>query len=307
MEEYDSLRLYVDYANRVWVADRTDAPKRTRHFSQDYVRNVGIEDGRVVRILGTYRNVSLIRRVYESFRGRLGRVELATPRVCATLSELTTPEIAMLRMRQCALVSSLGGWHAMSDADFWSYLIADLVAEGISSAVASRVMKLVRRHPVWPYASFVRGMTVSNLAHVIGTVLDPRWFIDPEVPSRVSYLESYLGLSPKVQARVDDQRHIVIDKAEQRCWWVSQCWYRDPPPGDAEMEIPGNWLWLTWRHFGRGTIGKLRASQRLLSFLRHAWLAGLTGQRDLFDPGQIMSYSTLQAFREHMARQPQLQ
>jgi len=51
----------------------------------------------------------------------------------------------------------------------------------------------------------------------------------------------------------------------------------------------------------------LRASQRLLSFLRHAWLAGLTGQRDLFDPGQIMSYSTLQAFREHMARQPQLQ
>lgn len=303
MEEHDSLRLYVDYAHRVWVADRTDPPRRTRHFSHNYVSNVGIEDGRVVRMLGTSHNVPLIRRVYDSFRGRPGRVELATPRVCASINELVTPEVAMLRMRQCNLVPALGGWHAMTDADALSYLIADLLADDISNAMSVKVVKAVRRHPLWPYAKFVRGLTEENLSHVIGAVLDPRWFIHPDAPNRVSYLESYLGLSPKVQIRVDDPRHIVTDKAERRCWLVSQCWYRDPPPGEAEIEIPGNWLWRTWRHHGRSTIGKLRASQPLLSFLRHAWLAGLTGQRDLFDPYQIMTYEVLLAFREHVAGQ----
>lgn len=305
MADDDTLKLHLDDAGSIWLAAgvspavQLECPAAgiLRYLEEHYPGPPAL------RILGTAANAGLILQAYALARRRNGTLELAGPMLCSSPQDLADPPQVLYGMRACVLPSSLGGWHKATAADQATYRLIHRL-HGPTDETPS-CESLLLEHPVWRELSFIPTLSQlpnrAALVRLLAEIVDPRWYIDPEHPNRISRLTAYLGLTPANQQRVEQAPREPPARV-RRCALACAAWWTDAAQDRAD---PRNFLWRVYHSAGGGTIGRLRASQKFIVFLRYVWMQSLAKAAhsrciDLFEPDMLFKHDDeLAAYRTH--------
>jgi hypothetical protein len=268
---------------------------RGRHFDSSISYST-------VRVVALAQNVEMICDIWERQQaGKVERLEVCSPLCCPSSTARSNPAVLLNRAAAFMQPGSLGGWHVFTELDLPSYQLAAMRQRPDDSD--DRMLAVLVRHPAWRALSFVPSLRRFPLAVLLGEILDPRWYVSPdgEKSGRTAKLESYLGLTPRVQSLVTESARID-SSAAWRCDLVRSCWSNPP---ESHVRSPENFIQRAWASRGGGTRGDLSASKLFLRFLRHVWLdricsAPFRGQ--LFVPSYFFqSREEVEAFQAHMA------
>lgn len=299
--EDNYLKLYVEQdRDVVWMADGTGTPRDSGCSVSSILKLLrGRQLG--VRVLGMAQNARLLAYLCEmAEQGELPRVEIASPMVCETHAERANPEQALFRMRQCLLSPSLGGWHIASTADTAIYRLAAKLQSGPPDEASDA---LIRAHPVWRDLSFIGRVDMRACGQVLTYLLDPRWYVDPEHPDRVSRANSFMGVT--VKARRRECRNVSNGDRDARYQAILRAWKCSPPPSRVAVERPEFFLWRRYLECGQGSRGDQRASGSFLDYLLRVWSQRLTDASEnpveLFWPSAIFRPFEAAAYRQHVA------
>ncbi len=289
------LKIHVAADGRVWHADGIQTPSVTQHTIGSYVASLVARPGLHVRMLGTADNAEMLVRLYNQYAISI-TIEVATPDICENAAELNDPTIALYRMRQCLRPASLGGWHRFTKHDYASYLLA---TEPGNPAVTMRAMD---QHVCLHDLCFVKTINLPSAAAMLGTIIDPKWFIDLQHPERLSRLRMYLGLTPFYMQHVLDGQ--AKCQRAKRCQLVLQAWGGDKPrPSSVEMFHPGNFLWRRVEAAGGGIKGLLRASATFITYCVRTWeqqrLRTAGSNVELFMPEALFRDEEVAAYKRH--------
>jgi hypothetical protein len=300
ISEESTLKLHTGADGVVWYADGTCFPVSAQTNHAGICESRLFDRPRSVRVLGTEANAELLLELYRRRGDRVDRLELASPTLCENGKELQDPTIALFRMRQCLLPSAVGGWHVATDGDYISYALLCRLKQH-DGWLDDEGRRLLELHPAWQDLSFLRGLDMQFVARVIARIRDPRWYVSALLPERMNRLRRFMGLDPHTQQRVSNGKQLVVHEIERRNFDMLAAWQKLEPPGIAEMQIPGNFLWRVWHSAGRGYKGDLRGSQMFLAYLYYIWLQGLNRQQgDVFDPSRIFKNADeIEAYKEH--------
>lgn len=300
-----SLKIHVADDGKVWHASGVDAPKNSEQSVDTFLWSSPLLRLTTnVRILGIPRNAEIITSLYLRKRQReLASIAIAGPNVCESPEELHDPYAALMRMRASYLSTACGGWHSITDSDYAIYALISKVQHA-AEWFDKTSKAFYEAHPLYPAVNFIGGISHPDVAMLMTMIVDPRWYIDRRLPDRASKLELYLGLTPRIQRRVSDDRKLLHGGRDLRCATVLNCW-KTSHPGTINYDLPHNFLWRVWKAAGGGIKGDLRASQAFIRYLRLNWLDVLVqrhGMRDhLFSPTHFFKTNAeREAFVQHM-------
>lgn len=299
-----SFKLHTDSKGYVWYAT-SGQPVPAGTKVDEFISNPPFHLGDQVKLVGAKQNVKLILRLYQmKMSGRLSSVQVCTPRVCRGSHRANKPEIVLMDADQWAgWPASLGGWHEFSEHDAPSYLIYEHLKQ---NRPIETVIELLRNHPAWPALSFISHLDEEYCAQLIATILDPRWYVNPEKPESSTKLEGFLGLNPKTQYHVSSSNGDSDTYRYEQCKLVLDSWKTTRLSKEQKQE-PGAFLWRIYQSMGHGYMSDLRASQVLVSFLRNVWLneiyrnRGGQGCDGLFIPEYFFQRDfEVRAFKAHL-------
>lgn len=247
------------------------------------------------RLVGLRSNARLIIKLWHLKQtGKLNSVAVCTPGVCRTKTEWNSPDAVMAGMRMCGLAPSQGGFHEVVEDDYRAYALA---AEDINNT--ENIMRLLQAHPAWRAMSFIKSLNKKACAELLSKLIDPRWFVDRCYPDKNGRMESAFGLNPRTQIGVT-LRNQTKQLNHKWCRVVLESWKSKQFESEVMQRLelanlqpiencellgvaPYDFLWRIWGyHMGLGgnrapdaVKADLRASQRLLHFIRYTWLAEL--------------------------------
>lgn len=283
--------------NLLYYSANCDTPQCYHGPVEDFLQ--GVPDGSVVRILGLPSNAELITSCYAYAQTHAGySLQLASPLMCANASERANPEVVIYRMRQCRLHSSLGGWHVADVNDYASYrLVHHLSAD----APLAQLQVLLDSHPAYTAMRFVPTLNVKYAARVLGDIVDPRWFVSLDNPTRLSRLKNYLGLSPRFVGLA--RQGIIDERKAARCFNILAAW-QGVDTTNVDMRDPANFLWRRWADNGGDAKGDLRASQAFVTYVVRTWQhelvnTGNSRKIDMFLPESFFRDDELNAYVEY--------
>lgn len=191
-----------------------------------------------------------------------------------------------------SLAASVGGWRPMTDADAVAYAMAARFDSGGDADDAT--MALFATHPAYPALSFIPHLDLRRAARLVATILDPRWFVDPETPDRLSRLKCFLGL-------VGDRPPGSPGRRSRRAL-ATDAW-KSTPALPAAVKEPGYFLWRHWAACdGEHRRADLKTSCLFLDYLKATWLDAAKQCPDrLFVPGHFFGRdATAAAWRAHV-------
>lgn len=300
------LKLHIPTSGIVWYADGLNPAECSNMRTEEFLNSHIVSSlGLSVRILGVPQNAELIAALYSRKKHKkLGSIYIAGPNVCESLLELDDPPLAFRRMRDAFMATSCGGWHQMTDGDAAVYnLILRMNRQSDWFDIIGRAY--YEMHPVYKAVNFIPHIEHRNVAQLMTTIIDPRWYVDRRRPENPNKLKLFLGLTPKTQRRVSDAGKIVYKGRDLRCAIVLNCW-KTVAADAVDFDLPANFLWRIYRANGGGLRGDLRASQAFVGYLRSHWLEGIASHRglqnELFLPEKFFKSDTeRQAYYDKMA------
>lgn len=303
--EETTLKLHTGPDSCIWYAKHIGPPTNSGKIADEFLRSAVISGfGKHVRVLGTAQNAELISSLYlRRHKREIERVEVAGPNILNSVTDIHDPKVVLLQMRATELSPACGGWHPVSMADYPTYaMLARLNRANFEFDEAAQ--SYLKMHPVYKAAMFIPHLDQENLARLLTTIVDPRWYVDRRLPERSAKLELYLGLTPQIQEHVSTAKTILKRTREFRCINVLSTW-KTTTLEETDVNHPANFLWRIYNSAGGAIRGDLRASQALVRYLRHNWLAVLEnrkGVRDgLFAPNLFFKLpAEIAAYEEHM-------
>lgn len=313
-----SLKLFL-HQGRVWESNGPGDPLNTYMTAEQYIAEERYRVADTVRLIGCQQNAALITRLY----GR-ARVELVSPLVCPVAADRRDPVRTLLYMKDCMRAPSQGGFHPMTPQE---QLIYEM--QLLPESAQCELLRLAEQHPVWPAIQFVQGLNLVQAARLLTLIVDPRWYYDSRC-DRNSRMFSYFGLKPATQRSVTFAVTQAMRRQDQAAS-VYAAWYcveearrtlivgANMTGEEWSLHEPRNFLWRMWYallELEQGQLtsksqlkADLRASQRLLAYIRFNWLAAiyqdspsLPEQRtSLFNPRMFFRYSAeVDAFTHHI-------
>jgi len=300
-----AIKLHTADNGRIWYSRSIGPAVDSEQIVDEFLLSSALAGiGLCVRVLGLPQNAELISALYlRRYKGEIRALEVAGPQIL-TADARSDPRLVLLKMRALTSSPACGGWHALSMLDYPTYamLARMLRTNFVFDDAASTYYNM---HPAHKALSFIPTLSAEETAKLLTTIIDPRWYVDLRMPERTSKLELYLGLTPKIQARVSDSSQIIRRSRELRCANVLACW-KTLEPDAVNLAVPANFLYRIHRVAGGGARGDLRASQAFVRYLRHNWLAGLesrNGVKDgLFAPNLFFkSPVEIESYVQHMA------
>lgn len=256
----------------VWVAAGGRPPADTGARVWEFADSPLVGAAERVRLMGTRGNAALaVRLAARRGRGALRSVELCSPLACSTGARRDKPAEVLADLPRWQARASCGGWREFAPADHASCRLAELDPAG--RGAAGSALHLLMEHPAWPALAAVPHLSPLAVGGLVGVVLDPRFFVDPAAPDRLSKLESFLGLEPKIA--VTQGRPEAPTPQHVRYRAVLACWKLDDPGAEAAAVTPELFVWRAYYDAGGGHRGDLSACKRFVHYLRHTWLDGL--------------------------------
>src|SRR5262245_28024603 len=291
-----AVKLTVDLQDKVWLAEGSRCPASTGKDVDSFLSEGGLAKPGHLRVPGLRRNAYLLLKLYrEVCIGFHKSLEVCSPRCCPTEAMRSNPELLLYRSRQYDIPVSVGGWHAFTENDFYSYLLAHRYNTGWPDQTS--FVKEIYSHPTSKVLSFHTFIDPVSSAQLLGLIIDPRWFVDRDRPSRNNLLPEYLGLDPATQRSDLDNERTRRNRLVMACWKTS-----NPPP--LHLLQPGQFVWRVWHDHGGGYKGDLAASKVFLEFLRLTWLAALVRPNqadDFFVPEHFFKdKADVYAFRHYL-------
>lgn len=281
--EEQTLKLHTGLDGCVWYSKNIGPPVNSEKIVDEFLRSpLWAEFGKTVRLIGTPQNAELISALYlRRHKREVAAVEVAGPNILNSKEDLTDPKVVLLQMRSVGLSAACGGWHQVSMHDYPTYaMLARLNRANFTFDDAA--VTYLQMHPAYKAAKFIPTLNEEALARLLTTIIDPRWYVDKRLPERAAKLELFLGLTPQIQAHVSTPTRILKRSREFRCLAVLNTWRVEDAVG-VDLTNPANFLYRVYNAAGGGTRGDLRASQVLVRYLRHTWLAGLETRRGVQD------------------------
>lgn len=301
-----TLKLHLDDNMVVWYSDGDGPPTNSGKNLTGFMLTPTFNMAQRIRLLGTHRNAHLIASLFAfKLKGQLASVEVGSPLIC-TAAQRSKPERVLLAMREANKAASLGGWHEVEIPEYHGYALISQMQK--FNYVDSHAMRLLKNHPAWKALSFVSNICSVSCCYLLYTIIDPRWYIDPRHPGRVSKLNASLGLTPKVSAAYElllAAKPYPSVRGLDTYETVLNCWKNGFPTGDA-LKLPGNFLWRVRLLTEKQDKADLRASQVFVAYLRHNWLDALYADKQkepLFVPEHFFKHPTeIEAFKAHMSK-----
>lgn len=196
--------------------------------------------------------------------------------------------------------ASVGGFHRAGDVDLASYRLA---AAARRNAGAEEIVALFNRHPLSSALTYLVGLNKLAAGMLIAYTQDPRWFVNPEAPSRCSRFTAFCGASPWRIARA--RQRSPKTHREWLTYYLVHAWAM-ADDCDAAADEPGGFLYRL-PHRG-STRWLVNGSKKFCAMLHYCWLDEIhreqpsAGNRDpLFLPDMVLpSAESVVAFQHHL-------
>ena len=279
------FKLALDSNSEVWVIEGDRMPYSTKLTVEGYIDKLETSGNcpDKIRVLGSGSNAGMIVRLYRlKVKHRLKSLEIGSPII---VSNNDAPA-NLIKMRMASAIPSLGGWHEADMLDCASYGVGALIRSETEGSHI-KACELMKQHPVRNYVSFIPHIDDMFFTKVMARIGDPRWYIDPNHPSRLSRLYSWLGLCNGPQT--DDK---LVKKFD-----VYSCWSKGLSASISEMARPG-WFIIRegstkWANH-KPWVSSLRMSQLFIKFVRMAWMDSIypypnPWMEKVFDPDLFFS------------------
>ena len=299
-----TIKLHTAENGHVWYSKAISPPTDSKQIVDEFMLSPVLEGmGLCVRVLGMPQNAELISALYlRRYKNEVRALEVAGPQLLHACDN--DPKLVIIKMRELTAAPACGGWHPLSMLDYPTYAMLARMRRTnfVFDDAANTYYHL---HPVYRSLLFIPTIDSAEVAKLLTTIIDPRWYVDLRMPERSSKLELFLGLTPKTQTRVADLTQILKRSREFRCSNVLACW-KTVDPDTVDLTAPANFLYRVYKAAGGGAKGDLRASQSFVRYLRYNWLAGLesrVGVKDgLFAPDLFFKSSAeVESYTQHMA------
>jgi hypothetical protein len=262
----DILKVTSAEDGVIWYLEGSGMPHYSGVDAATFLESSIFRTAACVRVIGTASNARLILQLYgHKLNNVLRSLEVCSPLCCESAEDRRDPEVTLYNMRSFTAPGSLGGWHEFGPKDIFSYTLA--AHFHTTDKVGDDQRKMMALHPAWPALSFVAGVDQDACAQLIGTLIDPRWYIDTDDPDRCSKLEQFLGLNPVVQGELEHKNQ----ERHRNYRVVLKCWKNGSPPGRLQDLTPRHFLWRAWHSKTGGHKGDLVASKFFVSYLRAVW------------------------------------
>ena len=283
--ENSIFKVTLDENSKVWVIEGDRMPSRTDMSMEDYVSSLE-KSGNCpdrIRILGSLDNSEFVVRLYRlKVKKLLKSLEIGSPMIASNNDAASS----LMKMRMASLPSSMGGWHEASYADCVAYGVSMLMQSNVPGSHA-QACDLMRQHPVWNYVSFIPHLDSAFFTKIMAKVLDPRWYIDPNHPTRLSRLYSWMGLCNGPQT----------DEKLVRKFDVYSCWSKGLEDDKVDINHPG-WFLIreSRKRWGNHKlwVSTLRTSQMFMRFVKFCWMDSIypypnPWMERIFDPRLFFS------------------
>lgn len=294
------LRLHTDSDGMVWCGQNGVRAVNSRLMPEEFVSRNSFSSAKLVRILGLPINARLIVKAYEAQKSKpsaqlpthtvLGKaarsLEVGSAAVCPTSATRMDPVEVLQRMWQLDTSGRLSVYWRHVDSDmFNSYLLRTSLEESEEKAIS-----IFRYHPLACPLGFLNAFSLKSCVHWASEVLDPRWFIHPDKPHRLTKLMCFLGLYPRNFKLFFDKSvsmpYKLLDNHStlRRASLTYDCW-NTLVADDVDYTSPHNFLWRINKYHGFGWRGALASSRAFVRFAALNWQDKLSPlSRVFFDP-----------------------
>lgn len=283
--EVNVLRMHADSDGHVWFGDDTcrgvnSGQTVAEFFDGDYV---DLNAVRYIHVIGCAANAAIITRLAK-FRSchpetrKFQHIRLVSPAIC-TAAELESPDSVLQRLWQPSSLDLLHGrWHEMGEKEFVTYALAEGLRK--DPTLKGTAGFAFRHHPARLAYLFIPHLDATACAHLITTIMDPRWFIHPKRPHRLSKLYAYLGLVPENAALIlgegEPGRHHDRARLSIKSWYNHESLYAVRNFG---LNDPPFFLWRIMQAHAKkhcnGPAAVLAATRRCVAFIHAVWLNAL--------------------------------
>lgn len=225
------------------------------------------------RIIGVPDNYRLITELYNSLiqRNLRSKIWIGSPEICPHRN--CTPRQLLSCLSVLGVHDNLHHrWHALTSKTYNNYLLLRAFRE---EGLSDLTQHIYSSHCLRPFFDFLGLYDAQRAVSLIAQIVDPRWFLNPRRPHRMSRLESYFGLLPTQFSRRSSAPQ------QQRFQSLQAVLSALSPTSFLRQEVPQ----------GLDTeSGQLRGCRLLLGFLARNWLAKLI-PLEHFDPDRFFSHS----------------
>ncbi len=291
--EIKLLRLHTDLDGVVWYGHDALPFEATGRSAGDFHRNpdgfdIGLRIAKTVRVMGVPDNAPLVvgLKKYHHDNPKVAAkqaVYLGSPQVVPSPAMRASPEAVLQAMWQPAVPATVAGcWHRMGPKEYTTYaIVTELkLTAGQPSELARRTL---RYHPAWPALSFLAGLDEDAACSLVAEIIEPRWFRHPFRPTRLTRLNSYLGLTPGNMAAFvsggEGERNYARAQTVLATW-ANGYKHSMAGPGGFLHRIAG------LSPAGEYHLGLLKACERFTRFLFEVWTAESAANQEVqFDPG----------------------
>lgn len=244
-----------------------------RELSDDLLERAA--GGLEVRLLGSISNAPLICRLLACPKLK---VKLGTPRVLQKKKHIQADPRLMTQTLSLLdhLPPSCGGWREARTEDIACYnLCVSSGSRSWSESVA--VERWMNRHPARQVANMFSGIR-GSMTRLLGTIRDPRWFVNYERPDQMEPLFYAFHCRRKDVKRA--QQKGTRDK------WLSlvtDAWRGGKLNSGHQPLDFFHYVYRVANAKGRDGDGEVAASQALLSLIQQVWLDSMS-EWELFVP-----------------------
>ena len=304
-DRVDILRLHTDDSGVVWYGDDSRLAVNSGLQAPDFIASgaCDLDGAGQVRLLGTRSNARLIVHLSRKPASRDNPTRLASPSLLATAALRRDPEAVLQHLWQPGYHGvCCGMWHDLSPLDHCAYeLLTCLKPDG---TMLPGYLAVACRHPAWHALSFLPSLDENAACRLLCEIVDPRWYVHPHRPGRLSKLYTYLGLTPANAkayfAAGFPGRHYYRASLAIRTWYSR----RLVDLRGADRDGPRNFLWRQYVALsGKDNPGAvLRTTRRLVRMVYEVWMAGVQpGHPDAgFLPQRFFEFhGEARAFAEH--------
>ncbi len=303
--------LHTAFDGEIWRSWHGVTPTQTYVHN---LENLNLTPHCDVYVIGAYCNADLIAALYKLQRdGDIATLRVCSPVGCTRKSLWHDPASCLAFARKLELPASLGGYHVVTDADYYMYAMA-------SATHADRV-QLAKLHPAWAHAAFLACGSEAKLAGMFQLITDPRWYVSTRYPHRLDRLYAWLGLDPHTQSGVLDGvargRYHSRCRLVQEAWWPSDLLSLDATTRAGQNSLPVNCVarranaavyrkWAQLAVAREPVYAALRASQYFVKYVCLGWAATWSSHPDaVFCPTSFFGEKDLacKAYRELVNQQ----
>lgn len=261
-KRHEHTCLHMDSEGIVWGMTPQGIAKPVKLRDLEQLLRAG--DYRVVGLPSNYRLITELHALLTRRKAK-AQIWIGSPEVCPGKNCQPAPLLSCLSVLE--VHDNLHHrWHPLSSETYNNFLLLRaLHDEGFSDLTAT----IYNSHCLKPFCQFVGLTNPKKAADLISNIGDPRWYLNPRRPYRMSKLESYFGLAT---AQLSDRKNTL-----RQARLSSVIAALDSLPSDS---------WFREELLTRPSADKYRGCKLLLGFLVRNWLTQLT-PLDHFDPDRF--------------------